>query len=201
MKNLFVALALLPLYAAAQTPGGSGVAPRFWIKANASVYQNNGTTLVNASGQSVQQWNDGSSNSLHLRQTANASKPTYLNGSTNAFNYNPVISFGNSHMATINTSGLFPTGTTYSNVNIYLVYQDLDANDFDWLFYQGTSGLNRISYSSNYAGSTAVDLDVTTSNRLSVSTATDLPVNTVNIGVSIPAVPHPMDRTPTCVRL
>lgn len=76
----------------AQTgPAGVGSSTNnvLWLKADAGVYNNAGTTLA-ANGDNVQQWNDNSGNADHASQGTAANRPNYV---TNSINGNPVIRY------------------------------------------------------------------------------------------------------------
>lgn len=73
----------------AQSPGGVSGNLRWWLKADAGTFTDNGTTAA-ADGQNVQQWNDQSTVANHARQTTLANKPVYR---TNIINGNPVLRF------------------------------------------------------------------------------------------------------------
>ena len=163
----------------AVTPGGvAGV--RVWAKADAGVYSNFGTVPA-AQGEAVAQWNDFSGNNIHLFQTATAQRPSFVSGDSISFNYNPAIRFTNNYLKTNLGDGLFTNGTTYSDIHIYTVHHDLDANNFDWLYYEGSGAFtNRISASYNFSSLSNVDYDINTSNRIRVSN-TNIPTGVTNI--------------------
>lgn len=76
---------------------------RFWLKADAGVYIDNGLTLA-ANGNSVQQWNDQSGVANNATQTTVSYKPVYATNMVNGF---PAIRFfGNS----------FVTGSAYPGI-------------------------------------------------------------------------------------
>jgi hypothetical protein len=82
---------------------GSSTNNVLWLKANAGVYNNAGTTLA-SNGDNVQQWNDYSGNSDHASQTTAANRPNYV---TNSINGNPVIRYtaGNADLLMSTTVG------------------------------------------------------------------------------------------------
>ncbi|MES1222018.1 MAG: T9SS type A sorting domain-containing protein [Bacteroidota bacterium] len=98
MKNLHFPLTLLlfvPVLAFGQTgPAGvlSSTKNVFWLKADANVYTNAGTTLA-TSGQTVQQWNDKSGNGKDFTQTTSTLKPKFTSSSMNGF---PAVTFDGS---------------------------------------------------------------------------------------------------------
>ncbi len=57
-------------------PGNAVCGPVLWLKADAEVYTDAGTTLA-TDGQSVQQWNDQSGNGNHVTQTTTINKPAF----------------------------------------------------------------------------------------------------------------------------
>ncbi|HAO46726.1 MAG TPA: LamG domain-containing protein [Ferruginibacter sp.] len=110
----FSALVLLLVgihFACAQIPSSGNI---LWLKADAGVYNNAGTTLA-ANGQTVQQWNDQSGNNNHASQATAALKPTFV---TNVLNGLPVVRFS-SHMLV--TPSLDLTAT--DKVDLYIVYK------------------------------------------------------------------------------
>ncbi|MBP6430855.1 MAG: laminin G domain-containing protein [Ferruginibacter sp.] len=62
---------------------------KLWLKADAAVYTDAGVTLA-TNGQTVQQWNDQTTNAYNVTQSNNAWKPTW---DQNAFNGKPAINF------------------------------------------------------------------------------------------------------------
>ena len=175
----------------AQGPGGASTNLRFWFKANANAYSNVAASTLCTNATTVAQWNDQTANALHLSQGASAQRPTWLDGSSSAyFNYNPSIKFN----PTANTAaaafylqraapGLFSTAAALTKLNLYIVYYDYDANDFDWLLYtNGYNGFTRTSISMNWSGTSEIDADMpSTSNRVYTTTASDLPTLRTNI--------------------
>ncbi|HEX2617226.1 MAG TPA: hypothetical protein VHL57_06765, partial [Flavobacteriales bacterium] len=169
----FALLANVPVHA--QAPGGVSTSLRAWFKADANVYTTTSPLALCTNNQVVTQWNDQTANALHLGQTAAAHKPSWSDGSTAAYlNYNPSVKFVDDYLFRA-APGLF-TAAAYNKLNLYVVYYDSDANNFDWLLYAGgTSGLTRFSVSMNYSGSTSMDCDVpATYNRVTASTSTEL---------------------------
>ncbi|MGN6435256.1 MAG: T9SS type A sorting domain-containing protein [Agriterribacter sp.] len=160
------------------TPGGVADV-RVWIKADAGVYNDFGTVPA-SNRELVAQWNDFSSNNIHFFQRTASERPAFVSNGANAFNYNPAIRFTNSYLKTELLDGVFGNGQTYNDIHIYSVYHDLDDDDFDWLYYEG-SGSNRVSGSFNFSSGTRVDYDITTANRISASSASELPAGVTNI--------------------
>jgi hypothetical protein len=92
MKRLILTLLSLLIVSYslfAQAPGGVSANLRWWLKANAGTFTDNGTTAA-TNGQAVQQWNDQSSVGNHARNTVLANKPIYR---TNIINGNPALQF------------------------------------------------------------------------------------------------------------
>ncbi|MFN8335710.1 MAG: T9SS type A sorting domain-containing protein [Cyclobacteriaceae bacterium] len=90
MKNLLlIAVLLLPVLVFSQSPGGVSGNLRWWLKADAGTFTDNGTTAA-TDGQNVQQWNDQSTIVNHVRQTTGANKPVYRTGIINGY---PVLRF------------------------------------------------------------------------------------------------------------
>lgn len=160
-------------------PGGYSTGLRAWYPATGSVYDASGAPCTN--GTAVATWNEAS-NGFHMAQGVAGQRPSWYDGSGSTFcNYNPSIRFGNHYLA--NTYGLLTNGTTYNKLNIYAVYYDNAAGDFDWLFTAGgANGLNRVSLSMNWAGAAVFDCDVpATYNRVSPNTTTQLPAARTNL--------------------
>jgi len=79
----------------AQSPGNVAVVNlQLWMKANANAYTNSGTTLA-TDGQTLQQWNDQTTNLNHANQTTASRRPTFRDNATNNANYNPVVEVDN----------------------------------------------------------------------------------------------------------
>jgi hypothetical protein len=112
MKTGLFVLLLWFLWAGsyAQAPGNVSTNLRWWLKANAGTFTDNGTTAA-ADGQSVQQWNDQSVVLNHTRQTTLANKPVYR---TNIINGNPVLRFaGDQFIDGLAAPGIGPTDHLY----------------------------------------------------------------------------------------
>ena len=58
----------------------------FWFRADSGAYINAGTTLATTNGQTIQQWNDNSSNGKNVSQATPGSRPIYR---TSNLNFNP----------------------------------------------------------------------------------------------------------------
>ncbi|MCC6541446.1 MAG: T9SS type A sorting domain-containing protein [Flavobacteriales bacterium] len=173
----------LTTYALAQSPGGYATNLRAWYKANSSAYRDGGSTLC-TNGQTVRQWNDRSGNNLNMTQSSSSQRPTWYDGSGSVHcNYNPSLRFSDHYLQRSSGTGVLVNGTTYNKLNLYAVYHDNSASNFDWLFTAGgNNGLNRVSLSMNYGGSADFDCDViSTSNRVTPSTNTALPIGRTNI--------------------
>lgn len=119
MKKVFpllFTLLLLSVNLFAQTPGGVSANLRWWLKANAGTFTDNGTTVA-TDGQSVQQWNDQSTIVNHARQTASGNKPVYRTG---VINGNPVLRFSsNQFLDALAVPGVGPTQSFY----MFLVFR------------------------------------------------------------------------------
>ena len=113
MKQLFtfVFFSFLCCMAHAQIPAAGNV---LWLKADAGVYTDAGTTTA-TNGQTVQQWNDQSSNNNHAAQATSNLRPVFV---TNVLNGQPVVRFS-SHMLV--TPSLDFTGT--DKADFYIVYK------------------------------------------------------------------------------
>ncbi|MDG1433023.1 MAG: hypothetical protein P8Q41_03390 [Saprospiraceae bacterium] len=96
--NLIVSFMLFSKIIAAQTgPAGIGnsTTNRMWLKADANVYKNAGTTLA-TNGSLVQQWNDQSGNNINATQGTSGNRPIYKTGIING---KPAIQFtGNTYL-------------------------------------------------------------------------------------------------------
>ena len=102
-KILCLAGIVISIHSLAQSPGDVSTNLRWWLKANAEVYTNNGTTSA-SSGDAVQQWSDQSTINNHARQTAAANKPTFA---TNQINGNPSLQFsGNDFITALAAPGI-----------------------------------------------------------------------------------------------
>lgn len=82
----------------------------FWYKADAGVYSDAGTTLA-TNGQSVQQWNDQSTNGRNLSAFSSGFKPVYTTGMLNG---KPGLVF--------TSDGLISTTTITKPITIFFVY-------------------------------------------------------------------------------
>lgn len=177
------AIVLFCADAKAQGPGGMSTNLRVWYKANANAYSNTAGTTLCTNNTTVAQWNDQTANALHLSQSTSGQRPTWLDGSASTyFNYNPSIKFTDHYLQRA-APGILVSGTNYDKLNLYAVYYDYDAANFDWLlFTNGANGFTRVSLSMNWSGGANMDCDVpSTSNRVSINTASYLPVNRMNI--------------------
>lgn len=87
-----------------------------WFKADAEVYSDAGTTLAN-NNDTVQQWNDQSSNLYHVSETTN--KPLYL---TNQLNSLPIIRFDGSN-DTLKRSTNLGINTPETNQGYFAVHK------------------------------------------------------------------------------
>ncbi|MEM6641610.1 MAG: hypothetical protein AAF616_01410 [Bacteroidota bacterium] len=96
-------------------PGGVVNGLSLWLKADADVFSDDGSTNA-SSGVAVQQWNDQSLG-FDATQMVGADQPIYLNGPEDQLNYNPVLDFagGGDH--------LDGSGGAYSN-SYYLVFKN-----------------------------------------------------------------------------
>ncbi len=160
-------------------PGGSNTNLRLWYEADGLVYDGSGTPCVNNTA--VGTWNE-SSNGFHLTQNVAGQRPVWFDGSGSIYcNYNPSVRFTNNYLA--NIQGALTSGTTYNKLNLYAVYYDNNASDFDWILHAGgANGLNRVSLSMNWAGAAVFDCDVpATYNRISPNTSTQLPAARTNM--------------------
>ncbi|MBL0129187.1 MAG: T9SS type A sorting domain-containing protein [Flavobacteriales bacterium] len=179
---LFASLAYV-LSAKAQTPGGYSTNLRAWYKADANAYSGTGPLVSCANNSLVRQWNDQTGNAFHLSQATSADRPTWLDGSASAyFNYNPSVKFTNDYLQRA-APGILVSGASYNRMNLYAVYYDYDAADFDWLLItSGSNGFTRLSLSMNWGGAAVFDCDVaSTSNRVSPNTSAQLPAARTNI--------------------
>ena len=184
MPRTFILLAAIAaaMSLQAQTPGGYGTNLRAWYRADANAYSNAGTTLC-ANNTTVRQWNDQTGNAFHLSQATSGDRPTWMDGSASAyFNYNPSIRFTDDYLQRA-APGILTSGASYDRMNLYAVYYDYDAANFDWLLItSGANGFTRLSLSMNWGGAAVFDCDVaSTSNRVSPNTSAQLPAGRTNI--------------------
>ncbi|HMJ67430.1 MAG TPA: T9SS type A sorting domain-containing protein [Cyclobacteriaceae bacterium] len=100
----------------AQAPGNVSTNLRWWLKANAGTFTDNGTTAA-TNNQAVQQWSDQSLILNHARQATLANKPIYR---TNIFNGNPVLTFDTDQfLDQLAVPGIGPTNSMY----MFLVFR------------------------------------------------------------------------------
>lgn len=155
-------------------PGGVNKQLDLWIDANNYTFTDAGLNAA-TNTQTIQEWHDLSSNADDFSQTVLAEKPSL---STNAFNFNSGITFTDNFLT--RTSVLKST-ISYANTNYFIVYEDDNQTDFDWVFYEGTPTstiADRFSLSWNSGGMDQADLDATSSNNLSFANQTLAPAST-----------------------
>lgn len=100
----------------AQSPGGVSGNLRWWLKADAGIFTDNGT-IPAVDNQAVQQWNDQSTILNHARQLTAGNKPIYR---TNIINGNPVLRFSSDQFIDgLAAPGIGPTESFY----IFLVFK------------------------------------------------------------------------------
>lgn len=158
------------------SPGG--IAPSLWVKANKAAYTATGTMATD--GDAVSRWTDLSGSNNDLFAAGSDRRPVFRNGSSNIFNYNPVLFFTISDLATTNGDGLFKNGIRYKDVSTYTVHQDLSADDFNWLYHEGGNN-NRVAAGYNFPGFSTAFYNVNNQVAQEASTETDIPTNTVSI--------------------
>ena len=116
MICLFFAItagSVMPSQVWAQSPGGVSSNLDFWLKANANVYNDAGTTAA-TNGQAVQQWNTQTGTN-HFTQATAGERPTFR---TNRINGYPILEFtGNTHISAGVNVGVTSTGS----FNMFLV--------------------------------------------------------------------------------
>jgi len=120
MKRCLVVLILLAgsTFSFGQFPGGVSTNLRWWLKADAGVYVDNGTTPA-TNGQTVQFWRDQSGWNNHATTVVAANQPTYR---TNVINGNPALRFTLDHF--LDAAGVSGIGGTQS-FYIFLVFNPL----------------------------------------------------------------------------
>ena len=117
---------LLSVAAVAQTgPGGVGNSTTnvLWLSAESGVYNNAGTVLA-ASNDNVQQWNDRSGNAKHATQVTLGNRPNLITGALNGY---PVIRY-----AAANNDRMLSTGlSTANSASIWVVarYSSLPSSN------------------------------------------------------------------------
>lgn len=87
MKTIIALLSFIPFILLAQTgPGGvlNNTNNVFWVKADAGVYNDAGTTLA-TNGQNIRQWNDNSGNAKHFGENATGQQPVFTTNVMNGF--------------------------------------------------------------------------------------------------------------------
>jgi hypothetical protein len=120
MKKCLVVAILLSgsTFSFGQSPGGVAPTLMWWLKADAGVYVDDGTTLA-TNGQTVQFWRDQSTLVNHATTITPANQPTYM---TNVINGYPALRFtGNHFLDATNVSGI---GGTQS-FHIFMVFNPL----------------------------------------------------------------------------
>lgn len=113
---LSVFLLFVTTYAFAQSPGDVSGGLRWWLKANANVYSNAGTTLA-TNGTTVRQWNDRSGNANNASQATAGNRPTYY---TNRINGYPALSFNGDQFL---TAGAAPGISSNESFYMFLVFK------------------------------------------------------------------------------
>ncbi|MEP2510592.1 MAG: LamG domain-containing protein, partial [Reichenbachiella sp.] len=111
-------------------PGGVSNNIAYWLKADAEVYTDAGTTPV-TNGSPFQQWNDQTSAGLNATQLTGANQPIWTD---NALNYNPAISFDGVNDYVGVSFNMGPTSTP--NLTTFVVFNSdiADRTDFNKLF-------------------------------------------------------------------
>lgn len=94
--SLATAFSFLIITAPAQAPGNVSAGLRWWLKANAGVYSDAGTTPV-ANGGTVREWDDQSNVDNDASQASSGNRPTYR---TNRINGYPTLEFTGNHFLT-----------------------------------------------------------------------------------------------------
>lgn len=133
-----------------------GTGMTVWLKANAAVYSDAGTTLA-TNGQTVQQWNNSVTATLtNVNQGTAANRPTY---NTNRLNGYPIISFDgtNDRLVTANLAIAAVTGVSTNTVFMVLnprasggTYLDYRRNNNNsWLALNNNAGNVRYFYPRN----------------------------------------------------
>lgn len=153
MRKSFAAALLLGWASSfGQSPGGVSTNLRWWLKANAGVYTDNGTTQA-TNGQTVQFWRDQSTVANHATQGIPANKATYQ---TNIINGNPALRFSqNQYLDGTSVSGIGGTDSFYMlMVFKQLTYQTNGGNDQN-----GTFILDRPTATNNLTSFKVVNTD------------------------------------------
>ncbi|HEY5750464.1 MAG TPA: T9SS type A sorting domain-containing protein [Chryseolinea sp.] len=135
-----------------QSPGGVSTNLRWWLKANAGAYTDNGTTLA-TNGQAVQFWRDQSTVVNHATQGTAGNRPTYQ---TNIINGNPALRFTQDHyLDGTAVSGIGGTDSFYMlMVFKQLTYQTNGGNDQN-----GTFVLDRPTATNNLTSFKVINTD------------------------------------------
>ncbi|MCL4862648.1 MAG: hypothetical protein KJZ93_24765, partial [Caldilineaceae bacterium] len=85
-----------PVRAQGTAPGGVTTGLRFWVRADLDTFVDAGATPATP-GQQVQQWNDQSSQALHVTQPTLSQRPT-LRAGTEQSNFNNYLEFSNHYL-------------------------------------------------------------------------------------------------------
>ena len=143
-KNLIVLILAPALYNAQTGPGGVGnsTSNRLWLKADAEVYNDAGTTIA-TNGNTVQQWNDVSGNGNHASQASSGNRPTYT---TNIVNALPALDFSGSDY--IDPSALGIPGTGGFSIFIALQPTSINTNQYIIDRTSATNNLTSLKYAS-----------------------------------------------------
>ncbi len=113
MRNYYPILVLLFFFIVAQvygqSPGGISGNLQWWLKADAGVFSDNGTTAATVNGTPVQQWNDQSTMVNNAQQAASANKPVFNNSIINGY---PALRFSsNQYLDALAAPGINPTNS------------------------------------------------------------------------------------------
>ncbi|MCB0083303.1 MAG: hypothetical protein KDE47_20315, partial [Caldilineaceae bacterium] len=126
--------AAAPAFAQATAPGNVGTDLTLWVRADANVYSDAGTTAATDGG-AVQQWNDLSGNGSNATQATLARRPFFQ---TAGANFNPTLDFRAANFLTTPDNDLLGgDGTPYTKI----VVADLDVTNRGNAVL-GTSGAN-----------------------------------------------------------
>ncbi|MBL7892551.1 MAG: hypothetical protein JNL63_07970, partial [Bacteroidia bacterium] len=111
LRNICISflVCFTPFVFAQSGPGGVGdnTTNKLWLKADANVYSDAGTTLA-VDGSLVQQWNDKSGNTNNASQATSGNRPTYK---TSIINSKPVLRFSGNTFIDPGALGIAGTGS------------------------------------------------------------------------------------------
>ena len=116
-------------YELAPDPGGIAAGLTLWVKADAGVYTDGGSTAA-TDGDSVQQWNDQTSNNYDLSQGTSDDRPLYKDNLNDNINFNPTLVFDGTNDELTRGSVL---GTSNNELTVFVVTEEI-ARQSNFIF-------------------------------------------------------------------